>query len=108
MNIRTSRHHGGWYITMGYLLVALAGLFVWYNTRTASGQSPTRSAYERMTTNDLMTLAMRSDSTNIEALTQMAATLDLRAQKGDTLAKADSAIIKAKLLAIQSGRTFNQ
>jgi hypothetical protein len=92
---------------MGYLLAALAGLFVWTKTRPASGTTPTRAAYDRLTTESLMNLAMQSTSTNTSALGQMAASLDARANNGDTLAKADAAIVRAKLLAVQAGQTFN-
>jgi hypothetical protein len=92
---------------MGYFLAALAGLFVWTKTRPASGQTPTRAAYDRLTTDALMSLAMQSTTTNTVALQQMAASMDARAQNGDTLARADSLIIKAKQSAIQTGQTFN-
>jgi hypothetical protein len=88
-------------------LAAIAGLFIYQKTRPASGTTPTRAAYDRMTTSALFDLAMQSTSNNISALQQMAASLDARAANGDTLARADSAVIKAKLTAIQTGQTFN-
>ena len=91
---------------MGYLLAALAGLFVWVKSRPASASTPTRSAYDALSTNDLMTMAMQPSTTNLQVLQQMAASLDSRANAGDTTARVDAVLVRAKFSTLQAGQTF--